>query len=110
MAEIECTWCGAAIEPGDGYRLYEAAGERRAAFCRLEHAIPWSIRGPHWEPGTVDEPPGIDAEPLRCALCEKPLDDVHLLLVRHRGEHRVRDDFCTLDHLIEWAKAGGRWG
>jgi hypothetical protein len=32
-----------------------------------------------------------------------------VLLVRHRGEHRVADGFCSVDHLNEWAKAGGRW-
>ena len=38
-----------------------------------------------------------------------PLSDVHVLLVRHRGEHRIPDAFCSVDHLAEWAKAGGRW-
>ncbi len=109
MDELTCTWCGAAIDADDGFRLYEAGGARRAAFCRLEHVIPWSMQGPHWEPGPVDEPGGTDQGPLSCARCGDQLDDVHLLLVRHRGEHRVRDDFCALDHLIEWAKAGGRW-
>jgi hypothetical protein len=32
-----------------------------------------------------------------------------VLLVRHRGEHRVADDFCSVEHMGEWAKAGGRW-
>ena len=32
-----------------------------------------------------------------------------MLLVRHRGEHRDPDGFCSVDHLLEWAKAGGRW-
>ena len=31
------------------------------------------------------------------------------LLVRHRGEHRISDGFCSVDHLADWAKAGGRW-
>ena len=31
------------------------------------------------------------------------------MLVRHRGEHRIADDFCSADHMLEWAKAGGRW-
>jgi hypothetical protein len=34
---------------------------------------------------------------------------VHVLLVRHRGDHRVADDFCSTEHMAEWAKAGGRW-
>ena len=44
-----------------------------------------------------------------CALCGEPLGDVRLLLVRHRGEHRIPDGFCSVDHLAEWAKGGGRW-
>ena len=37
------------------------------------------------------------------------LGEAHLLLVRHRGEHRIPDGFCSVDHLLEWAKAGGSW-
>jgi hypothetical protein len=37
------------------------------------------------------------------------LIDTHVLLVRHRGEHRVADGFCSVDHMTAWAKAGGRW-
>ena len=33
----------------------------------------------------------------------------HLLLERSRGEHRVHDQFCGVAHLLEWAKAGGRY-
>jgi hypothetical protein len=84
-------------------------GERRAVFCRLEHVVPWAMQGPHWEAGALTEPAGIDEGDLSCALCGKELDEVHVLLVRHRGEHRVADDFCSTDHLTEWAKAGGRW-
>ena len=43
MAEV-CTWCGAEVEAGDGFRAYEPAGERRAVFCRLEHVVPWAIQ------------------------------------------------------------------
>ena len=104
-----CTWCGAAVEAGDGFRLYEPAGDRRAVFCRLEHVIPWAIQGAHWEAGQLDEPESIDAGPVACAHCGAELGEVHVLLVGHRGESRVPDDFCSVDHLLEWAKAGGRW-
>ena len=97
------------VDPDDGFRLYEPAGERRASFCRLEHVIPWAIQGPHWEPGELDEPQSIDDENRACAQCGKALGEIHLLFVRHRGEHRIPDDFCSLEHLLEWAKAGGRW-
>lgn len=110
MPENSCTWCGVTVERDAGFRLYEPAGERRAAFCRLEHVIPWVIQGPHWEAGGISEPRSIDEGPLSCAQCGRELGEVHILLVRHRGEHRVPDDFCSLEHLTEWAKAGGRWG
>jgi hypothetical protein len=103
-----CTWCGADVEADDGFRAYEPAGERRAVFCRLEHLIPWSIQGAHWEPGQMSEPPALD-QGATCSQCGAQLSDAHVLLVRHRGEHRVADAFCTVDHMTEWAKAGGRW-
>ena len=105
----ECTWCGTEVEADDGFRAYEPAGERRAAFCRLEHLVPWAIQGPHWEAGGIDRPRTVDDTAPTCAQCGRELGDVHILLVRHRGENRGPDDFCTVDHLLEWAKAGGRW-
>jgi hypothetical protein len=104
-----CTWCGTAVEPDDGFRAYEPAGERRAAFCRLEHVIPWSIQGPHWDAGAMTEPPALDESVKVCSQCGAELTETHVLLVRHRGEHRVGDGFCSVDHLAAWAKAGGRW-
>jgi hypothetical protein len=109
MTAEKCTWCGAPVEADDGFRAYEPAGARRAAFCRLEHVVPWAIQGPHWEAGEVAEPDNIDEGPLTCAHCDAELGEVHVLLVRHRGDHRIADDFCSTDHLSEWAKAGGRW-
>jgi len=103
-----CTWCGTKVEPDDGFRAYEPAGERRAVFCRLEHLIPWSIQGAHWEVGAMPEvASGEGATP--CSQCGAELSDTHVLLIRHRGEHRVGDAFCSVDHMAAWAKAGGRW-
>ena len=45
-----CSWCGEAVPADDGFRAFEPAGERRAVFCRLEHVVPWVIRGAHWAP------------------------------------------------------------
>ena len=109
MEQERCTWCGADVEPDDGYRLAEQAGERRAAFCRLEHVVPWAIQGAHWDAGNIAEPPAVEEAVHACAECGGPLPDTRLLLVRHRGEHRVPDGFCSVDHLLAWAKAGGRW-
>ena len=104
-----CTWCGTPVEPGDGFRAYEAVGGRRAVFCRLEHVVPWAIRGAHWEPLPSDAAPRADGL-SECAWCAAALAEDHVALVRSRGEHRIPDGFCGVAHLLEWAKAGGRWG
>jgi hypothetical protein len=104
-----CSWCGIRIEESDGFRAYEPAGERRALFCRLEHVVPWSIQGPHWEAGGLDEPGDVEASLTSCSHCGAQLDETRVLLVRHRGEFRVGDGFCSSEHLGAWAKAGGRW-
>ena len=102
-----CTWCGADVERDDGFRLTERPGDRSAVFCRLEHVVPWAFQGAHWDAGALDEP--VDAELEACAQCGAPLGDVRITLIRHRGEHRIPDGFCSVDHLLAWAKAGGRW-
>jgi hypothetical protein len=102
-----CSWCGTEVEPDGGWRAAEPAGDRKAVFCRLEHVVPWVIQGAHWEPGRIADP---DSNGLgRCAWCAEPVGDKVVLIVRHRGEHRIGDAFCGPDHLLEWAKAGGRW-
>src|SRR5262249_42336470 len=104
-----CTWCGAEVEPGDGFRAYEPAGERRAVFCRLEHVVPWAIQGAHWDAGEMTEPPALDEGTQSCSHCEAELGDTHVLLLRHRREPPGPDRLCSVEHLNEWAKAGGRW-
>jgi hypothetical protein len=101
-----CSWCGRAIEREDGWRVHAAPGGRGAAFCRLEHIVPWSMQGAQWATGEVGEAhDGADA----CVHCGERLEHARVTLVRHRGEHRIPDAFCSVDHLVEWAKAGGRW-
>ncbi len=113
MTDLErCSWCDSAVERDDGWRLHELPGARRAAFCRLEHVVPWWIQGAHWDAvapgpdGEWDDEPGV---PGSCAHCGEPLGDVTVTLVRHRGEHRIADSFCSVEHMADWAKAGGRW-
>jgi hypothetical protein len=105
-----CSWCGDPIERDDGWRVQELPGTRKAAFCRLEHVVPWSIQGARWEPGEIEEPSDIADDLDACARCGVALGDVHLVLVRHRGAHRIPDAFCSVAHMADWAKAGGRWG
>jgi len=105
----KCTWCGTAVDPSDGFRAAEHAGDRGAVFCRLEHVVPWGIQGAHWEAGEPLEPAGTDRA-AECSLCGTSLGEAHVVLIRHRGEHRIPDGFCSVEHLVEWAKAGGRYG
>ena len=94
------------MEGDDGYRLAEEPGARHAIFCRLEHVVPWAIQGAHWEAGELT----LGTEDVaRCAHCDEALGEVRLTLVRHRGEHRIPDGFCSVDHLRAWAASGGRW-
>ena len=93
------------MEADDGFRAYEPAGGRRAVFCRLEHVVPWAIRGAWWEPGAPVDDPRL----TRCSWCEAELEEAHVLLVRSRGEHRVARRLLLVAHLLEWAKAGGRY-
>ena len=109
MTPESCTWCGTPVAAYDGYRLYAPAGERHAVFCRLEHIVAWGIRGAHWEAGVDPWTAAADEAISRCAQCATELGEVHVLLVRARGDHRIPDGFCSVDHLVEWAKAGGRW-
>jgi hypothetical protein len=104
-----CTWCGRRVERDDGFRLGEEPGERSAVFCRLEHVVPWALQGAHWEAGSPEEPPSLARGLDTCAQCGTELDDVRITLVRHRGEHRIPDAFCSVGHAADWARAGGRW-
>ena len=97
------------MERDDGYRMVEEPGDRGGVFCRLEHVVPWALQGAHWEAGQPYEPSELLSRLTECAHCGKVLGDVRVVLVRHRGEHRIPDAFCSAAHAAEWAKAGGRW-
>jgi hypothetical protein len=110
-----CSWCGTGVAGGEGFRAHEPAGSRRAVFCRLEHVVPWVIRGGAWEaapPAGAPPAPSTPAAmaPGTCAWCRAELDAARVVLVRERGQHRIADGFCSTAHLLEWAKAGGRYG
>ena len=103
---VKCSWCGVPVDVGDGYRLAEEPGARSAVFRRRSTSCHGRSRGrtgsrakSTWTAATVD----------RCAHCDEPLGEVRVVLVRHRGAHRIPDGFCSVDHLRAWAAAGGRW-
>jgi len=104
-----CTWCGAAVDRDDGYRVREDPGARSAVFCRLEHVVPWAMRDPRWEAGDPEAAPVVEEVLDTCTRCDQPLTDVRVTLVRHRAEHRIPDAFCSVDHMAAWANAGGRY-
>jgi hypothetical protein len=104
-----CNWCGAGLEQGDGWRAAERPGDLVAGFCRLEHVVPWAMQGARWQAGRLEEPAHIEDPLTECSLCGEPLAESYVLLVRHRGEHRIPDAFCSTGHMAEWAKRGGRW-
>lgn len=110
MSHERCSWCGVPVARDEGFRAAEEAGERVAVFCRLEHVVPWAMQGPHWDAGVLPAQPSSPASELQqCAECGTAVDDTRVLLVRHRGEHRIGNAFCGTDHLLAWARAGGRW-
>lgn len=108
MSPERCSWCGEGMGEDEGYRAAEPAGERRAAFCRLEHVVPWAMNGARWDPGAIGDL-APEPEPATCAYCDEPAGETLVLLVHHRGEHRIADVFCSAEHLRAWASAGGRW-
>jgi len=44
-----------------------------------------------------------------CAHCGADLAEDAVVLIRHRGPHRIGDGFCGVEHLAAWAKRGGRF-
>jgi|SRR5689334_17206320 hypothetical protein len=99
MTDLLCSWCRKPVAEDDGYRLYD--GGHMAVFCRLEHVVPWEMQGrPRVQSAEVQSAEG------ECAQCGVPAT---VVLVRHRGEHRIPDEFCSVSHAAAWARAGGRW-
>jgi len=99
-----CSWCGAAGRtPMTASARSSAEGERRAVFCRLEHVVPWLIRGAHWEPAIS---PSRRPSSKRSTVARTATASLRaaVLLFRHRGEHRIADGFCEPDHLLEWRR------
>jgi hypothetical protein len=104
-----CTWCGEDVGDDEGFRATEPVADLRAVFCRLEHIVPWAMQGAHWDIGTFLAGDDRDDGLGQCAQCGIAVGDTRVMLVRHRGAHRIADVFCTTEHLHTWARAGGRW-
>jgi hypothetical protein len=102
-----CTWCRVPVGDDDGFRLTGTRG--RAVFCRLEHVVPWVMSGPVFETTSGASAGESDLGLGVCAQCGADLEADAVVLVRHRGPHRIGDGFCDVDHLGTWAKRGGRF-
>jgi len=103
-----CDWCGVRLTEEDGYRLLRPARDMGAAFCRLEHVVPWLIKKNDWHIWNGMEVPE-NAEPHGAWPVDEP-GDGEFYLVRHRGTHRIADGFPDRESLLKWAAAGGRYG
>ena len=102
-----CTWCRVPVGDDDGFRLAAPGG--RAVFCRLEHVVPWAMSGATFDPAARESEDESDLGLGVCAQCGADLEADAVLLVRHRGRHRIGDGFCDVAHLSSWAKHGGRF-
>ena len=51
---MPCSWCGVEVGADEGFRASEPEGERKAAFCRLEHVVP--VGHPGRPLGSGDDP------------------------------------------------------
>jgi hypothetical protein len=108
MSGDVCSWCGVDVGPNDGFRRPSRWASAALSSAGSSTSSRGSIQGAHWDAGTILQPGDPDDGLGRCAHCGGALDDRRVLLVRHRGEHRIADAFCGVDHLLAWAKAGGR--
>ena len=104
----KCDWCGVGVPEEDGFRLIQPKRNLGATFDRLEHVVPWLMKGrPQWHIWKdVEVPDGV--EPVDAHTGEE-LEDDAIYLVRHRGDVRIADGFTDLDSALAWAKAGGRY-
>jgi hypothetical protein len=102
-----CTWCRVPVGDDDGFRLSGSHG--RAVFCRLEHVVPWVMSGSRFDATATGAAAESDLGLGVCAHCGADLEGDAVVLVRHRGPHRIGDGFCDVHHLSNWAKHGGRF-
>lgn len=81
---LSCAWCNRELDRGDCWVARAEGGGEEAGFCRLEHIVPWAIRGRGWEGSGV-------------------------ILVRYRAGRRITEEFASVDDVAAWAKSGGPW-
>ena len=100
------SWCGRS-SPTTASAPTSPPASGAPIFCRLEHVVPWAIQGAHWEAGALAEPPALERGRRAAAPTAAPSSATSACsLVRHRGEHRIADDFCSVDHLLRMGEGG----
>ena len=103
----KCDWCGVGLEDEDGVRLLKPARNMGAAFCRLEHVVPWLMKKNDWHILGPTEIP--DSATPTCSVTGEDLDESSIYLVRWPSGVEVADGFQDSDALLEWARSGGRY-
>ena len=63
----------------------------------------------HWEAGELSEEAGVAEEVTRCSFCEAELGMSTSCSSATAASFRIPDGFCSVDHMAQWAKEGGRW-
>jgi hypothetical protein len=105
--KLNCDWCGVRLDEDEGPRLLQPQRNLGAAFCRLEHVVPWLMQKNDWHIlPKVEVPEG--AAPV-CAQTGADLEEDAYYLVSRRDGTEVADGFINLEAVLAWAKAGGRY-
>ena len=103
----KCDWCGVGLGERDGLRLVKPARNMGAAFCRLEHVVPWLMKKNDWHIlGTAEVP---DAADPVCPVTGEELEESAIYLIRWPSDVEVADGFSDTEALLEWARSGGRY-
>lgn len=104
---LKCDWCGVYLDDESAIRLLWPDRSLGAAFCRLEHVVPWIMTKNDWHIWEGVETPE-EAAPS-CAQSGIDLEEGAIYLVRERDGIRIADGFAGPEELLAWAKAGGRY-
>jgi hypothetical protein len=105
---LKCDWCGVYLDDESAIKLLWPSRSLGAAFCRLEHVVPWIMTKNDWHIWDRVEVPEGAAD--SCAQSGVDLDEGAIYLSREREGIQIADGFAGPEELLAWAKAGGRYG
>lgn len=107
-SRLKCDWCGVYLDEDSGVRLLWPDRSLGAAFCRLEHVIPWIMTKNDWH--IWDDVTVPEEAAVTCAQSGADLGEGAIYLTKERDGILVADGFSGPEELLDWAKAGGRYG